>query len=177
MMKAWVVYESMFGNTRDVATAVADGMRGRVEVEQYEVGSAPPLPESIDLLVVGGPTHAFGMSRAKTRADAAQRGGSAVLSTGPGIREWLDDLPHPRGLPRYATFDTRVDHPRVPGSAARKAAKRLARMGIREAAPPESFWVKGMEGPLAPHELDRARDWGRRLTDVVTGPTAGQPVS
>ena len=40
-MKALVVYESMFGNTEEVARAVADGLRERLEVEVVEVGDAP----------------------------------------------------------------------------------------------------------------------------------------
>jgi hypothetical protein len=67
----------------------------------------------------------------------------------------------------FATFDTRVSHPRVPGSAAKKAAKRLRRVHLRQAADPETFWVHGLEGPLDDGELDRARDWGRSLVGTV----------
>ncbi|HEY8721330.1 flavodoxin domain-containing protein [Pengzhenrongella sp.] len=54
-MRALVVYESMFGNTRDIAQAVADGMSAEVEVEVVEVGAAPEhLDAEVGLLVVGG---------------------------------------------------------------------------------------------------------------------------
>ena len=43
-MRALVVYESMFGNTRDVASAVADGLRTVGDVETVEVGVAPSRP-------------------------------------------------------------------------------------------------------------------------------------
>ena len=40
-MKALVVYESMFGNTEQVARAVADGLRSKMEVDVREVSTAP----------------------------------------------------------------------------------------------------------------------------------------
>src|SRR5690606_25531699 len=72
VMKVLVVYESMFGNSERVAHAVADGMRPHAEVELLEVDEAPGVPGAdVDLLVAGGPTHAFSMSRERTREDAA----------------------------------------------------------------------------------------------------------
>jgi len=161
--RAWVVYESMFGNTREVAEAVADGLRDGTDVEVHEVSKATPLPPDLDLLVVGGPTHAFGLSRQSTREDAATKAHRTVESADMGLREWLAGLEHDTPPPRFATFDTRVDHPRLPGSAAKKAAKRLRRQGSTQSTDPESFWVHGTEGPLLDGELDRARGWGRSL--------------
>lgn len=160
MTKAWVVYESMFGNTREVAEAVAQGATESAEVEVHEVSAAGAPPPDLDLLVVGAPTHAFGLSRPSTREDAATKAHRAVESASLGVREWLEQLPPEATPPRFATFDTRVDHPRVPGSAAKKAAKRLRKRGASAAVDPESFWVDGIEGPLLDGELDRARVWG-----------------
>jgi len=165
MKHTWVVYESMFGNTREVAEAVASGLREGAEVEVREVSDASPLPPGLDLVVVGGPTHAFGLSRASTREDAGTKAHRTVESASMGVREWLAGLDG-TSLPACATFDTRVNHPRVPGSAAKKAARRLRRMGATQAADPESFWVEGTEGPLVDGELDRARGWGRALAHV-----------
>src|SRR6188472_2874693 len=87
-MSALVVVESMWGNTRAVAEAVARGLGEEVEV--VEVQDAPtPLPDNVDLLVVGGPTHAFAMSRSTTRHDAVERGARGA-DEAHGIREWLD---------------------------------------------------------------------------------------
>lgn len=162
-MDAAVVYESELGNTRAVAEAVADGMRRGLEVELLDVGSAP-LPHELDveLLVVGGPTHALGMSRPSTREDAAKRGGRVVDR---GIREWLADS---QALDvRAAAFDTHVRRPNLPGHAGRKAAKVLQRLGARLVAAPESFYVQDAEGPLLPGELDRARAWGAELAGLL----------
>jgi hypothetical protein len=167
MTKAWVVYESMFGNTGEVARAVADGLRGATEVEVHEVGHVPALPDDLDVLVVGAPTHAFGLSRPSTREDAATKTGHRTESQGIGLREWLEALPQPPGLPWFAAFDTRVNHPRLPGSAAKKASKALVRLGLRRLTSPESFWVLGTEGPLVAGERERAREWGRELAATV----------
>ena len=65
-MRARVVYESMFGNTQAIAQAVADGLAESMSVDLEEIGSAATdVAADVGLLVVGGPTHAFGMSRSE----------------------------------------------------------------------------------------------------------------
>lgn len=166
-MYALVVYESMFGNTRRIAEAVADGLALTMGVEALEVGAAPvTLEGSVDLLVVGGPTHAFGMSRASTRQSAAQQASGPLVSRGTGLREWLAVLRTPSARLATAAFDTRVTKPRLPGSAARAAARRLRRLGLASAAPAMSFYVTGNQGPLAEGEIERARQWGEQLAST-----------
>ena len=170
-MRALVVYESMFGNTEVIAKSVAEGLKSIADVELVEVGSAPAaVPDGIDLVVVGGPTHALSMSRPKTRADAAKQRGSTTVSEGQGIREWIEALPKPSPTTRIAaaTFDTRVDH-WFAGSAAKAAARRLRRNGYRMIAEPMGFIVNGTPGPLADGEVERAEKWAASLeTPVVT---------
>ncbi|HEX4811393.1 MAG TPA: flavodoxin domain-containing protein [Nonomuraea sp.] len=163
-MDALVVYESMFGNTKQIAEAVAEGLATRLRTKVVEVGSAPATagPE-VGLLVVGGPTHAFSMSRTSTRRSAAQQTTQPLVSRGDGVREWLSALATASAEVRSAAFDTRVAKPRVPGSAARGIARRLRRLGVRVVAPAQSFYVTGTEGPLAAGELERARQWGESL--------------
>ena len=138
-MKALVVYESMFGNTEQVARAVATGLGRHLDVELVAVANAPDTVSDVDLVVVGGPTHAFSMTRQATRVDAVSQGASHGTSE-TGLREWLATLPAgSRSLP-VATFDTRVDKARhLPGSAAKAAAKVVRRRGYLLAARPESF--------------------------------------
>jgi flavodoxin len=164
MTRAIVVYESILGNTQDVARAVADGLGATLPVTVTEVGQAPDeIPPDVGLVVVGGPTHAFGLSRPETRRDAAAQATGPVVSTGRGIREWLETLkPVVEAIPT-ATFDTRVLTPHVPGSAAKKARKRLKEKGFAELVGPESFHVHGKAGPLADGEQERARQWGEEL--------------
>ena len=163
-MRALVVYESMFGNTQEIATAVADGLAINGDVDAVEVGVAPTVvPDGVDLLVVGGPTHAFGLSRPGTRASATQQATAGVVSAKIGLREWLDALGTPPPAVAVATFDTKIKKPRLPGSAAKAAEKRLRQHGFVVAAPATSFYVYGTTGPLVVGERERARGWGDRL--------------
>lgn len=176
-MHALVVYESMFGNTQSVAEAVAEGLGESVEV--VEVGSSPVIGPYLDLLVVGGPTHAFGLTRETTRASAKQQApNNQVVSEGNGVREWLDTLREPIRPTAAAAFDTRVAPVRVPGSAAKGIAKRLRHRGFDVVADPRTFWVTGTPGPLMEGELDRARAWGRELaTCILVGAVLAGQVS
>lgn len=176
-MRALVVYESMFGNTRAVAQAVAEGIATRMAVDVMEVGEAPlALPTDVTLLVIGCPTHAHGMTTPQTRADAAERAGDRLVSRGIGMREWLDQMRPGEGSVAAAAFDTRLRGPGLLwGSAAKVAARRLRTAGFRLLPPPRSFLVGGPAGPmfdrLGAGELDRARDWGATLAPPVGEPS------
>jgi hypothetical protein len=168
---ALVVYESMFGDTRRVAEAIAAGLAGRYQVTVVAVHRlAPGQLRGVDFLVVGGPTHVRGMSRGKTRAaaldQAAQPGRQLTVdpeaAAGPGLREWfgtLTDAPH-----HAAAFDTRVQmSPLVTGRAAPKIARSLQRSGCHLIAEPESFLVTTKQPALVAGERERARAWGETL--------------
>jgi hypothetical protein len=166
-MRALVVYESMFGSTRIIAEAIAIGLSTQgVDVEVSEVGmTSSQLDDDIDLLVVGAPTHTFTLSRPETRSAAAEQATQALISTGIGLREWLDALPKGEGR-AVAAFDTHADK-RVPGSASRASHRRLRRRGYRAVLPAECFYVAGMQGPLVDGEVERARAWGAELAIAV----------
>lgn len=173
-MRALVVFESMFGNTRKIAEAIADGLAPWLDVEIVEAGAAPPaIADDIDLVVVGGPTHTFGMSRPETRRDAATRTAEPLVSAGNGIREWIAALPRTTPKVAAATFDTKVRRPLLPGSAASAAARQLRRLGLHMIARPQSFYVGGTTGPLLDGEVNHACGWGRELAMAVTA-LAGQ---
>jgi flavodoxin len=64
-MRTVVVYESMFGNTKTIAEAVAQGLREAGEVTLGSLDDLSPVQVGdASLLVVGGPTHGHGMARA-----------------------------------------------------------------------------------------------------------------
>ena len=169
-MTTLVVHESMFGNTRTVARAISPDLPGTVEV--VDVVDAPtPLPPHVDLLVVGGPTHAFSMSRAGTRRDAVAQGGDPDHEFR-GIREWLAGLP-PSPDVAVAMFDTRVGKVRhLPGSAARAARKVVLRHHLGHVVGVESFYVEDVAGPLLEGEIERAREWARSLPPGSAGEPA-----
>jgi hypothetical protein len=77
-------------------------------------------------------------------------------------------MARPRRRVSSAAFDTRIDKPRFPGSAAAGAAKRLRRLGFHQAMAPESFFVVGSTGPLLPGEYERAHRWGELVGSTVT---------
>ena len=172
-MRALLVYESIFGNTHDVATSIAAGLRTREDlvVDLVEVGSAPASGEGYDLLVVGGPIHAWGMTRPGTRSNAREQAESAQKETssrGVGVREWLLALAPTLESHPAAAFDTALNTRWFPvGSAAKGEAKSLANSGYQIIAAPEHFLVEGTHGPMAPGELERAQAWGAMLAETI----------
>lgn len=173
-MKARVIYESTFGNTRAVAEAIAEGLSAAFEIETVEVGHASPDTSDVDLVVIGGPTHAWAMSRPTTRKSAqeqAAKGGIAPASDGIGVREWLASAGDGNGR-MAAAFDTGVGKIGFisAGSAAKGEASRLGQHGYRLIADPEQFLVDGTAGAtmLRPGELERATAWGADLARLAT---------
>ena len=176
-MNAIVVYESIYGNTRAVAEAIAEGLGAEgLGAEVLSVGEAAGREVEADLLVVGGPTHMHGISTARTRqmaVAAAHEDGGMTIEPGAGdelgLRRWLHELPPAAGR-QAAAFDTRLDRsPWLTGVAARGIARRLRHRGY-EVLGSESFLVQEAEGPLEEGELDRARGWGSQL--ALSSPNA-----
>lgn len=167
-MTALIVTESLFGNTLAIAEAIAAGVagvRGRDQVQVVHASQAPArLPAGLDLLVVGAPTHTLSLPNAGSRAHAVTSGAAGAAPV--GVREWIANVRLPRGL-RVATFDTSIPSRVGPGSASRAAAAALRERGAATTVGP-SFWVTGMEGPLADGELARATAWGRELAAEAT---------
>ncbi|MFE5912549.1 flavodoxin family protein [Streptomyces wedmorensis] len=178
-MRAVIVYESLFGNTREIADAIGEGVKEThpaAEVECMTVVDA--LPERIgrtDLLVVGGPTHTRGMTTGMSRrmglkaekqeAEKEKRPFTPEAGAeGPGVRDWFHDtLPKAHtGTHAAAAFDTRADT-RLAGAAARGIARRLRSHGYELVAEPEGFVIEEIDGPLRAGERDRARAWGAAL--------------
>lgn len=173
-----MVYESMFGNTEQVARAITIGLSKYMSVGLLEVTEAPAkISELVDLIVIGGPTHAFSMTRPKTREDAFMRGATHG-STAVGIREWLERLPAGPHSELVATFDTRVESVRrLPGSAAKGAAKIVHKLGYTPATHAQSFYVCDIDGPLVDGELDRAQSFGERLGSEAAARATGHTTS
>lgn len=181
-MRAMVVYESMYGNTGKVAQALTAGLARYMSVDLVAVASAPAtLPIDLDLLLVGGPTHRFGLSRAKSRADAVAwarndgRDGTpaeVAPATHLGLRDWL--MCHPsrqRRVPSVA-FGTQLDRPRWLarfGTAADAIEHCLLRIGMPLAAPKQLYYVNGLTGPLLAGEEERATAWAAGLAAEITG--------
>ena len=155
-MKALVVYDSVFGNTEQVARAIGAALGSPEDVRVLRAGAVEPGQlGGMDLLIAGSPTRAFRPT--------------------PAITKWLRSIPA-QGLAgvRVAAFDTRISMAdpapgilrfmvRLFGYAAQPMAGRLVKKGGEPAAPPEGFFVSGSEGPLKEGELERAGAWARQL--------------
>jgi hypothetical protein len=167
---ALVVHESQFGNTARIAAAIVAGLTAEGYVVDT-VDVAQPRATALttyDLVVVGGPTHAFSLTRANTRAEAVRQG--APSYDGPGLREWIEATPTADAdAPPVLVFDTRVSKVRrLPKSAATRATTLLRRKGYRMFDRPTGFVVDDVAGPLLDGEEARANAWARRLGhDVV----------
>jgi hypothetical protein len=169
-MKAVVVYESMYGNTHLVADAIGRGLAGGGEVVVVPVTeAAPALVTDADLLVVGGPTHAHGMSRPSTRKAAVEQAKDNPVDPAAfaGLREWLETVPPLAAS--SAAFDTRagVAPALLTGRASKGIARQLHQHGFGQVAEPESFLVD-KDNHLQPGEVERAERWGARLAAAVT---------
>ncbi|HEY8911855.1 flavodoxin family protein [Lacisediminihabitans sp.] len=180
-MKALVIYESMFGNTRKIAEQIAAGLAGSSTVVLVRVHDADPQGIGLaDLVVVGAPTHVHGMSMPATRAAAAAMSNDPQRhlalesgALGVGVREWLDTAPPGSGL--FAAFDTRRDMARIlTGAASASIGKTLARRGLRQVARRSSFLVDENEAIKA-GELERARAWGEQIGRLATAALTTAP--
>jgi Flavodoxin domain len=165
-MKAVVLYESSFGNTRQVALAIGLALSEHdAEVEVCSVDDLIPELADVDLLVVGAPTHVHGLSSERSRRAAIEQG-AGRSEPGIGVRGFFAQSPMVMGV-RAAAFDTRIDRsPILTGSAARSIAKRLERAGAVLVAQPESFFV-ATGNTLLPGELERAGEWAAALTETA----------
>lgn len=171
MIRALVVYESVFGDARAIAWAIAEGLSPLFPAEALAAADAPvQIRPDVALLVVGGPNHAFGMPRPATRAGAVRQYGADIPDPRGGLREWLETVRITGDGTVAAAFDTRAaGHPLIDrmDHAARTEEKLLARLGTAILAPAEHFFVTDTKGPLVEGEQDRARAWGRTLADLV----------
>ena len=188
-MKITIVYESMFGNTHQVAQAIGDGVRQAAPdaaVECVPVGdTSPEHIESTDLLVVGGPTHIRGMTTGFSRKlgisgeEKAEAKGEPAHdleadAEGSGVREWFDQLPKAKEGAHAAAFDTRLGS-LLAGGAAHGIARRLRKHGYHLVSDPEGFvvdanlWAGWPLGPAQWPLLDIGADEFIKVEEFIDG--------
>ncbi|MGV8083098.1 MAG: flavodoxin family protein [Coriobacteriia bacterium] len=168
-MKALVVYESLWGNTKAVAEAIAGGIGDGARAVSTADASREAL-EGVDLLVAGAPVLAFSLPSERIREDQRTRAEKTPDLSHPSMRSWLRGLPKGKG--RAAAFDTRIWW--TPRGSKRAILRGLAAAGYLPAAT-ESFIVTGTYGPLREGELTKAREWGRRLAEKTSARREAEP--
>ncbi|MGB8346878.1 MAG: flavodoxin domain-containing protein [Ktedonobacteraceae bacterium] len=150
-MNTFVVYDSTFGNTKQVAEAIANALREYGSVEVVSVEHTHPLAlEGVDVLILGCPTQGWRPTQA--------------------MRDLLEYIPT-ESLQRLniACFDTRFDRSAmVTGSAAKLMARKLSKRGALHLLPTESFFVEGTHGPLKSGELEQAANWANLIHESVS---------
>lgn len=150
-MDTLVVYFTKFGNTQQVAEAIAESLKASCPTRVVEAGDLSEGElEAADLVVMGTPTH--NMNLPKPVKPVFERFPKRIL----------------RGKP-VAAFDTsyRMSWFLNRFTASKRLSSKLRKLGGKRVLPPETFIVEGREGPLAEGELERAGEWGRAILDKV----------
>lgn len=175
-MRALVVYESMFGNTRAVAEAIAKGLESAGATATVAAAGTDPDPAGYDLVVVGAPTHAHTLPQASSRGEAATWAKDPTkaltlepAARGAGVREWIAGLGALEPAPRFAAFATRVDMPRIfTGDASTSIAKRLKKAGVGGVE--KECYLVSTVNVLVDGEADRAAAWAASLASSAAVP-------
>jgi flavodoxin len=159
-MKAMVVFDSIFGNTEQIAKVIGKVLSFETEVEVLKVNQVKPEQlKGLDLFIVGSPTRAFQPT--------------------PAIKKLLGSIPS-TGLNnvKVASFDTGISLDDINSSighffinlfgyAAKPIANKLVKKSGNLVADPEGFFVEGSEGPLKQGELERAADWAGQILEKL----------
>ncbi len=146
-MKKLLVYDSYFGNTKQVAQGIANNLAAKIiKASNVKISDL----DKIEMLIIGSPT----------------RGGRASEE----VQKFLENIPEGAlKNVKVAAFDTRISEKDINfalrilvktiGYAAPKLADILISKGGELVISPEGFIVKGKEGPLLAGEIERATGW------------------
>lgn len=151
-MKGIVVYDSSYGNTKKIAEAISDTLKeSGIEVDAFYVKDVKNLSaRSHNFLVLGSPTKFGTMS-------FAVKGFLGKVKS----KEWMNKP--------FAAFDT--ENPenieRKEGSAAEKIAEKLKEKQMNQLLPVLKAVVLGWKGPLQEGEIERAKEYARRLASEL----------
>ena len=151
-MKTLIVYDSVFGNTKQIALAMGNSLGSGESVVTLRVNEIKPEHlTGLGILIVGSPTRAFKPTKA--------------------ISNFLNKIPS-NGLKgvKVLAFDTRMSTAdvnsrllntlvKVFGYAAKPISNKLVKKGGSLIVPSEGFFVKESEGPLKDGEIERAAEW------------------
>jgi flavodoxin len=154
-MSAIVIYDSLYGNTEQIAKAIADGFGGETKVVRVGDVRAEDIAP-YHFVIIGSPT----------------QGGR---QTAP-VKEFVDKLTgETLKEKRLAAFDTRVKSTwvKIFGYAAPRIEAAIKAKGGNVTAQPQGFFVKSTKGPLLEGELARATNWGKSVAAGV--PTGRMP--
>ena len=147
-MNTLIVYFSKFGHTQRIAEAMARQLgagHGQAHLVSSDELQSADLAAA-DLVLLGSPTHNMNLPK--------------------DVRPVLESLPRRclRGK-RIAAFDTsyKMNWLLARFTAAPRLSRKLRKLGGKQVARPQTFFVVAREGPLFEGELERAAAWAATL--------------
>jgi flavodoxin len=160
-MKGIVAFDSVFGNTKHVAEAIAEELKENgYEIEFIDLGRKVPWKVEADLVFIGSPTRDSRMtSRAKkfVRRLRKQHWASRPVI----VFDTVIRLPeNERQRERMAKWTVNGAAPRMKALAEKRGLKVYPEVLRAE--------VTGLKGPLAPGSLDRVREFTRSALDLIS---------
>lgn len=160
-MKIIVFYDSVFGNTGQIAQVMGNAMGSGNEVEVCNVSQfSPENLKGTELLIVGSPTRGFRPTEAIS---------NFIKNLSPGALTKI----------KITAFDTRISLEVLKSSvarfivknggyAAKPIAKKLVAKGGILVFPPEGFFVTDEKGPLKQGETERAEIWAKAVLEMAS---------
>jgi menaquinone-dependent protoporphyrinogen IX oxidase len=156
-MKGIVIYDTSYGNTKKIGETIAETLEeSEIEVELFYVKDVKKLRGAdYDFLVLGSPTK-FG-----TMSFTIKRFLGKVKS-----EEWVNkpftafDTENPENIERSKAENKEW-------SAAEKIANKLKDKNMKQLLPVLKAVVFGKEGPLKEGEIERAKDYARKLANKL----------
>jgi len=150
MVKAIIVYESKYGNTRLVGETIAEGMKvPEMDITPKEVREVKP-EEAVgyDVIIIGSPNH------------MGQQVGS--------IKKFIDRLGKLNLSEKYAAvFDTYMmkDYEKAVKKMEKQISEKIP--DLKLALPGVSIKVLNMKGPVAEGELSKAKEFGAKIVQSI----------
>jgi len=155
LVKAFIVYDTKYGNTKLVAEKILEGMR---EIEGIETAISDVKEVELDkvadsdALLIGAPAHFGGPSR--TISKFIDKLGKLELKA-----KWV------------AVFDTYLGEDFE--KAVKKMEKRIGEKvpGLQLITSGLSIRVGGMKGPIEDEELPKCKDFGKKIANQLKAAT------
>ena len=151
MTKVIVVYESKYGNTKQVAETIIEGIN---EIQKIEAVLGEPkrveLTEVLDsdVILIGSPNHFGGPTR--------------------GIKKFIDKLGKlPLKDKMFAVFDTYINGDFE--KAVKKMEKRISEKvpELKQIASGLSIKVQSAKGPIPEEELLKCKEFGEKIANQL----------
>ena len=147
MEKVLLVYESKYGNTKLVAEAIAEGLKGVkgkliLMYELKEIDLRQPV--DFDMILIGSPNHMGGPTQ--------------------GIKKFIDKLGTLDIEGKYAAvFDTYIakDYEKAVKKMEKEINQKVPRLKLL--TPGLSIRVDGMKGPITEGEIPKCKEFGANI--------------